>query len=505
MSRNISIKMEVVITFSMILILIAGCYQDHNSEKVIDEKAKSVMMLSKSKLNNGESFLTVEGFKDALDHYEARTDTSALLEMYQLAAIRMRWLSNQDSASIFLNKAINIASETTCPTKSELYIELSNLYAMPSLKKDYEKAISYAKEALKTSRTDGEQARAMHDIGLLYSFIGYNDSAAVYMERALAETDPEDPLFTTYALNYANNPSADFKRRVTSLNQIKTQSLGKLITLGFIYLNNSQVDSARYYLESSKSMYNEDPARYSINTYNNLRLLDQSVGLLDKGTVEPYEGTVSNDSISELTSIQEKISEERRDYNHQLKLQLLESKAHRQLLLNIGLAILLILTLGFASYVWYSKRKFLRFKQRLDNLKVDQILADANDDESINSLDLVRRRIDVCIEQFREAKLLADLDKITMKYRSTGNYPSVKERETIQKNLIGCFADFVVDLKMTGIKLNMEDILTCILSCLKESNQTIAACLGATESAVRTRKSRLRAKLPVELLNLLEL
>ena len=366
-------------------------------------------------------------------------------------------------------------------------------------------ALSYAFEAYKAALTSEEKARALHDIGLFYSFIGHNDSTEVYMERALAETDPDDPLFTTYALNYANNPSADFKRSVIYLNRIKTQSLGKLITLGFIYLNNSQVDSARYYLESSKSMYNENPARYSINTYNNLRLLEQSVGLLDKRTVIPDDGTVSNDSINDLTTIQRKVSEERRDFNNQLKLELLETKAHRQLLLSISMGILLILALGFGGYVWHSKQKFLRLKQRLDNLKVDQILSDANDDESTESLDLVRRRIDVCIEQFRESKLQTDLDKITIQYRNSGNYPSVKERERISKNLIGCFADFIVDLRMTGVKLNMEDILTCILSCLKESNATIAVCLGSTDTAVRTRKSRLRAKLPIEMVNLLDL
>lgn len=468
-------------------------------------KAFATMLTAKAKLRKDESFLKVEGFDNALDLYETSKDTTALLDMYQLAAIKMRWLGDQDSASMFLNKAVDIASETTSPSKSELFIELSNLYAMPSLNKDYAKAISYAVEAVKVSRTKEERARAMHDIGLFYSFIGHNDSTAIFMERALAETDAADPLFATYALNYASNPASDFKRSVCYLNRIKKQSLGKLITLGFIYLNNSQLDSARYYSEVSKSMYNENPARYSINTYNNLRLLNQSIGLLDKGIVVPSEGTVTNDSISEITAIQRKISEERRDYNNQLQIQLLQSKAHRQLLINVGLGIFLIITILFGIYVWQSKRKFLKLKQRLDSVKVEQIVAEANDEETEKSLDLVRRRMEICIEQFRETKLQADFDRMTMQYRNTGNYPSVKERETIQKTLIGCFADFIVDLKMTGVKLNLEDIVTCIMSCLRESNSTIAACLGATETAIRTRKSRLRAKLPAEILDLLEL
>ncbi len=470
-----------------------------------EQMSKGCRILSVAKVKQGKTFITDNYFQKAIRFYESEKDTTALLDMYQLAAVKMRWLGNQDSASIFLNKAIDIASNVTNPTKSELLIELSNMYAMPSLKKNYVKAISHAMEALNVSQTKEERARALHDVGLFYSFIGDNDSTAIYMEKALSQTDVNDPLFTTYALNYANNPSSDFRRSVEYLNRIKTQSLGKRITLGFIYLNNSQVDSARYYSEVSRSMYNENPTRYSINTYNNLRLLDQSIGLLNKGIVVPYEGTVTNDSISEVTSIQKKISEEQRDYNTRLQIQLLQSKAHRQLLLNIGLGILLVIVIGVGIYVWQSKRKYLKLKKRLDNIKVEQIIAEANDDESDKSLDLVRSRMDICIEQFRESKLQAYLDKMAIQYRNSGNYPSVKERETAQKILISCFADFIVDLKMTGVKLNTEDIVTCIMSCLKESNATIAACLGATGTAIRTRKSRLRTKLPAEILNLLEL
>lgn len=119
--------MKVLITFSVILILIMGCSQDDSYKMESYEKAKTVLLFSQSKLHKGESFLMVEGFDDALDYYETSRDTAALLDMYQLAAIKMRWLGNQDSASMFLNKAVDIASETTSPSKSELFIELSNL------------------------------------------------------------------------------------------------------------------------------------------------------------------------------------------------------------------------------------------------------------------------------------------------------------------------------------------------------------------------------------------
>ncbi len=470
-----------------------------------DVKAKSTLLTAKARLSKGESFLTVDSFDEALDYFEEKKDSAALLDMYQLAAIKMHWLNRQDSAAYYLSKAIKLASKTSKPSKSELLIELSNLYAIPALKKNYPLALSYACESMKVARTNEEKARALHDVGLFYSYIGQNDSASFYMEKALSETDVDDPQFATYALNYASLPSANIRVSVENLHRISTQSLGKLITLGYIYLNHAQIDSARYYLKESKRMYDENPARYSINTYNNLRLLEESIRLIEKGKIDSSEATVTNDSISEIADIQSKISEERRDYNNQLKIQLLQEKSRRQFHISLGLGIILCLTIGFGIYIWNSKRKYLKLKRQLDNVKVEQIVVEANDDENEAPYDLVRRRLNICIEQFRESKLQANFDKMTVEFRNAGKYPSLKERDSIQKMLISCFADFIVDMKMTGTKLNMEDIVTCIMSCLRESNVTIAACLGTTDTAIRTRKSRLRAKLPPEIRDMLEL
>lgn len=481
---------------------IAGA--SHNFE---NRRAKLSMLSAKAKVRTGKTFLTDENFENAITYYEAQKDTIALLDMYQLAAIKMRWLGHQDSSVIFINKAIDIASTSTNPTKSELFIELSNLYAKPALTKDYRKAIAYAKQALTTASRVEEKARAQHDIGLFYSFCDQNDSAAEYIDKALNSVSHNSPHYTTYALNYANIPSADFSKSMTYLNNIKEQSLGKLMTLGFIYLNHNIPDSAKHFLAISKRIYNENPSQYSINTFNNLRILEQSVGLLDHDVIIPSEGTVTNDSISEVTAIQRKISDERHEYNNQLQLRLLQSKAHRQQLFSIGLGALLVLSVVFVLYVWYSKHKFLKLKQRLDSIRIEQIVTEANDDASkpTGFLDLAHRRMNICKEQFRITKLQSEIDQMEMQYRSTGKFSSINSREKVQKELIGCFADTIVDLKMTGAKLNLDDIITCIMSCLNESNAAIAACLGSTDTAVRTRKSRLRTKLPPHFLEMFDL
>lgn len=479
----------------------------HASEAIDAESAARSMLSAKARLLEGKSFFTDENFDNALRYYEAANDTASLIDMYQLAAIKKQLAMNQDSAAHYIKRAINISSDTTTPSTSALYIKLSNLYARPSLKKDYNTAIIYGRQALKHARTDAERARALHDIGLFYSFQNNNDSAVAYIDKALAATPATNSEYTTYALNYANTPGADFNKSVRYLHSITTKSLGKLLTLGFIYLNHSMLDSAKHYLALSISQYNDEPSKYSINTFNNLMLLEHSIDMINTGTVLPSEGTVTNDSISEISAIQQKISDERRDYNNMLQVQLLQSKARRQLLLNISLASALLFVVIFGLFAWRSKRKFLKLEQKLHDMKIRQIVSEANGDtnEEESAHKLIMERLGLCIEQFRLSKLQPEIDKAEMQFRNTGSFPPIKNREYMQKALIGCFTDFIVDLKLSGAKLNIDDIMTCIMCALKESNTAIAICLGSTDTAVRTRKTRLRAKLPPQFAAMLNL
>ena len=471
------------------------------------QKAYICILIAKAKNSQGKTFITDESFNSSISYLESVSDTVGLIDIYQLAAIKKRWQRQQDSAAYYLSKAIELAPESSGRLKNGLYVKLSNLYAFPTLPKNYEAAVKYAKFALKSADLPEDKARALHDIGLFHSYLNHNDSAMIYMERALNETDPDNTEYPTYALNYAALPNADIRRSRSFLDQIHGSHLGKMITLGFLYLNNSRLDSATHYLSESKRIYHHNTSLYSINTYNSLQLLEQSIGLLKTGTMFPDRSTVTNDSVSHILDIQRKVAKEQSDYNTRLQVRMLEAKANRQLIFTLSLAAILLLVVCFGLYVWYSKRKFLKLRQQLDKVKVEQIVTEAEEErkepDTLNNL--IKKRLDICIEQFRISNLQTEIDRIELQYRSSSAFPSIKRRETLQQELIGCFADFIVDLKMTGAKLNIEDIVTCIMSCLKESNVAIGACLGTTDTAIRTRKTRLRGKLPAEILEMLKL
>lgn len=57
------------------------------------------------------------------------------------------------------------------------------------------------------------------------------------------------------------------------------------------------------------------------------------------------------------------------------------------------------------------------------------------------------------------------------------------------------FRDMIIDIKAAGNGVNLDDLTLCLFCLLKINNTTISKCMGASENAIRTRKSRLKEKL----------
>ena len=69
------------------------------------------------------------------------------------------------------------------------------------------------------------------------------------------------------------------------------------------------------------------------------------------------------------------------------------------------------------------------------------------------------------------------------------------KREKLRKLLFEEFTDVIIDIKTAGNGVNLDDLSLCLLCLLKVNNTTISKCMGASENAIRTRKSRLKEKL----------
>lgn len=127
------------------------------------------------------------------------------------------------------------------------------------------------------------------------------------------------------------------------------------------------------------------------------------------------------------------------------------------------------------------------------------IEADDNDSEYSGSIDIIVKRATISVNRCRETGIFDLIQRGESAYNDSETYLSAKERATVRQALLDCFADFIVDLKMDAGKLSMDDILTSLLSVMHASNAAVAACLGVSAGAVRTRKTRLKGKLSPEI------
>lgn len=473
-------------------ILFIGC-----SSRSENSDADKIRLKAIERLQQGKTYLFLEGLDDAIQYYTAKADTTHLLEMYQLASIQMKWKSQQDSAAMYLINASNFATPSTSPSVSDIYLDLSDLYSHPILNKDYAKAIRYAHKAIQTDKSGTNKPRALHDIGIYYAFLSENDSAVAYLDKAIAHTPTNSPYYTTFALNYANLPVTDFNRSIKYLDNIASESLGKLITKGFLYLNNNRIDSATVYMHQSQGLYNSNPEKYSINTYNSLRMLSNCISYAKTGRVFPGEGTEINDSISERITLNKKTEAEAAERNAALEIKLLESKSRTQNVWIVALAVMLVAGALFALIFWNSKRKYIRLRKEFEQLRRKQIAIEADEERADDEVpfEIIMKRADICINRFRETGAPNFIQKGELAYNEHKSYLPIKDRAAIRQSLLECFADFIVDMRVDAGKMTMDDIVTALLSMMRAPNSAIAACLGVSDSAVRTRKTRLKSRM----------
>lgn len=472
--------------------LFIGC-----SSQSGDDDADKIRLTAIERLQQGKTYLFLEGLDDAIQYYTAKADTTHLLEMYQLASIQMKWKSQQDSAAMYLIDASNFATPTTSPSVSDICLDLSDLYSHPILNKDYAKAIEYAHKAIQSDKSGANKSRALHDIGIYYAFLSENDSAVAYLDKAIAHTPTNSPYYTTFALNYANLPVSDFNRSIKYLDNIDSESLGKLITKGFLYLNQNRIDSATLYLRQSNNLYNSNPEKYSINTYNSLRMLSNCIGYAKSGKVFPGKGTEINDSISERISLNKKIESETAEKNAALEVKLLESKSQTKNVWIVALTLMLVAGGLFAWIFWNSKKKYIHLQKEIELLRRKQIAIEADEERPDDEVpfEIIMKRADICISRFRATGTLNLIQKGELAYDDNKSYLPLKDRSVIRQSLLECFADFIIDMRIDSGKMTMDDIVTALLSVMRTPNSAIAACLGVSDSAVRTRKTRLKSRM----------
>ena len=78
---------------------------------------------------------------------------------------------------------------------------------------------------------------------------------------------------------------------------------------------------------------------------------------------------------------------------------------------------------------------------------------------------------------------------------------SAEESLALVGDIRAAFHDIARDIRCSSEKVNNDEVLYCLLSTLRLPTSVIARCLYVTDSTLRGRKTRLKAKMPEELYN----
>lgn len=469
------------------------------------QKARCGILLAYVKLQQNKSFAS-DGLLDySVAFYRQSKDSMNLFKAYQLKAYQTTWKGEQDSTAYYLRQAIHIIREQDKDLLYSMYMRMSDIYSEPSVKKNYTQAVSYALQALSCATSEKQKAFAMHQIGVCYSFMGRNDSALYYIERAIEAAPPskDQADYTAYVLNYANTSGVEFSKAEKFLQEMPDKnSLGRLITLGYLYLNHREIRKAKYYCGMADSLYDRNPDKYSVNTYNNLRALKACVKYASQEDVSASDGVSRNDSITQATSRHEAQRQETAEDNLLLQEYVHESQISHQKKNTFILSTVFIVIILFFLYDRRNKKRYIHLRKELDRTRIEQIKLQSEipeedkDNISLNMEDIWRKRLDICLKNFSQTGWMKKLQQLDgSEIYPNGTFLPVTERSQLRKALFEEFTDFIIDIKAAGNGINIDDIYLCLFYLLKVSNATISFCMAASESAIRTRKSRLKGKM----------
>jgi tetratricopeptide (TPR) repeat protein len=465
------------------------------------QRARCGILLATAKLQQSKAFASDSLLDNSVSYFKQNCDSIELFKAYQLKAYQSMWRGQQDSMFYYLQQSINMIGERNKTQLYSLNMKLADIYCEPSADKDYNKAIVYARKALTYAETEQQKAYALHQIGACYGFINENDSALVYISRAIdfSQQNKGESNYTTYVLNYANTPGVNYEKAKSYLTELPENSLGRLITLGFLNLNNRHTGIAKYFFDKADSLYSSAPDKYSINTYNSLRILNACVKYTLGEEVSASEGISRNDSISQVISRKEALNSEISSNNLLLQKHIHKSQLRTQRKIVIILSIVFFGIILFFLYDRNNKKRYIKIRKELDQIRVNQIELQSIDSENDQNSELTKiwkKRADICRDNFirngwmKKLQILEGNDK-----HSNGSFLPPAERDKLRKQLFEEFTDMIIDIKAAGNGVNLDDLTLCLFCLLKINNTTISKCMGASENAIRTRKSRLKEKL----------
>lgn len=457
-----------------------------------------------------KNYLPVENdslIRVALDYFSTGKDSLRKAWTYYYMAQVCRDMHEVTKAVGYFQQAATAAEKSdNYKLQSLIYYHWGNLL---QTKKPYEEGLGLLKESEKYARLNKDTASVITILGEIgWSYVWMKDYEQAHhsflqgvelakilnKERALAimyhkmgVSYYKEKQFAK-ALDYIN---------LSLLHEWDKEELHKPYCIkGRVLLELQQYDSARYYIEKSKSTVDY----YTIASYHDeMSLLEGRLGnyrkaLEHRTLYANYLDSIDNEKDDQY------VMELQKKYDYSIiknENDLLKIKTQRRNIV-ILIIILIAVCLIFAYYYRYNlfktrtehiiHSKDLSFAKSLNQLRQKEEALSVSENQQQKLKEKIFKNNEV-VMKIENLKVMKDVDKI--KSKST-LVLSEQELSSLLSVINACYDDFASRLHEQFEALTLDDIYICCLLRMKISSQDIMLLLDINEEALKKRKYRIK-------------
>ena len=271
---------------------------------------------------------------------------------------------------------------------------------------------------------------------------------------------------------------------------------------GDIYAALGHADSARHYyhlaLLPRRDVYAD------CNTYYKLIEIALAEGCTDSVASYIEHHTTLLDSIARMQSRAE-VDRVHAEHDMLMYDRTMRERHIRFVLIGVAIVVALALALLALFVILDNRRKstYIRLQKQLAQNRAEMLALTATSDDSDPSSTtpdserlyaLRRQRVEYCCQLFAHTEWQARISQVEHTPEALLAF-TLSERNALQQVLVDTFADAMIDFKNECPSLTSSDLQLLIFTLLGCSIRTISICTAISENALRSRKTRMKAKM----------
>lgn len=406
-----------------------------------------------------------------------------------------------DSAVVLYHQALKqLGKAGSHELKGRIYNRLGDLLLEHNI---YETAWDSYLQAQRASQKLTDKSNLSHayrGMGKYHYLYKDSDSALFYFEKPLEFIDQienrEERSSVYNNLTTAYKQRNDLVKALTcnakalSLTRDEVKRLRNYAVRGQLFALQEQYDSALLYLEQASR--SEDKT-VKASAYFKLADLPKEAGVTDS---IKYRYLQKAHRLSD--SIENSVVSHQIDHQEHIRITTdLKQQSHTRLIVAITICVAVVVLLSIVVFLFYRRHLKRRHEQLFAHKwEKQEARAQENENRELQIIEIIRKAGERCSRDFKASTTYGEwYPKIT-----SGKEPlSYEEQKQFQTIVTKEFDPYLQQLSSV-VPLTGNDAFLCALIQLGFSTRECAACRGISSETIRSQRTRIRKKIPQNLL-----